>query len=69
MAHAQGLAPPPGREEPEVLRAGREGVWWERRDGLQIHMAAPERDSSVDRTRLSLFALLVAFAAAPRTPR
>jgi len=69
MAHSRGLAPPHGRESPDVLRAGREGVWWERRDGLQIRLAAPERESSVERTRLSLFAMLVAFAAAPRTSR
>jgi hypothetical protein len=69
MAQARGLDPPHGRESPDVLRTGREGVWWERRDGLQIHVAAPERQSSVERTRLSLFAMLVAFAAAPRTSR
>jgi hypothetical protein len=69
MAHARGLAPPHGRESPVVLRAGREGVWWERRDGLQIRVAAPERESSVERTRLSLFAMLVALAAAPRRSR
>ena len=69
MAHERGLAPPHGRESPHVLRAGREGVWWERRDGLQIRLAAPEREASVDRTRLSLFAMLVALAAAPRTSR
>ena len=69
MAHARGLAPPHGRESPDVLRAGREGVWWERRDGLRIRVAAPEREPSVERTRLSLFAMLVAFAAAPRTSR
>ena len=69
MAHARGWAPPHGRESPDVLRAGREGVWWERRDGLQIRLAAPERESSIERTRLSLFAMLVALAAAPRTSR
>lgn len=68
MDRKQRLAPPHGREA-DVLRAGREGVWWERRDGLQVRLAAPEREASVDRTRLSLFAMLVAIAAAPRSSR
>ena len=69
MAQLHRLVPPHGRESPDVLRAGRDGVWWERRDGLQIRVAASEREPSVERTRLSVFAMLVAFAAAPRTSR
>lgn len=69
MAHRHRLAPPHGRESPDVLRAGREGVWWERRDGLQIRVAAAEREASVERTRLSVLAMILAFAAAPRASR
>ena len=45
MVYRRELAPPRGRESPDVLRSGREGVWWERGDGLQVQVAAPEREA------------------------
>ena len=69
MVYRRALAPPQGRELLDVLRAGREGVWWERGDGLQVRMAAPERAPAVDRGRLSLFAMLLAYAVSERSPR
>jgi hypothetical protein len=69
MVHRKELAPPRGRESLDVLRSGREGVWWERADGLQVRVAAPEREPVVERTRLSLFAMVLAYAVAERSPR
>jgi hypothetical protein len=69
MSYRRELAPPRGCESPDVLRSGREGVWWERGDGLQVQIAAPEQEASVERTRLSLVAMLLAYAVADRSPR
>jgi hypothetical protein len=69
MVYRKELAPPRGRESLSVLRSGREGVWWERGDGLQVRIAAPEREPVVERTRLSLFAMVLAYAVAERSPR
>lgn len=69
MTYRKALAPPRGRESLDVLRSGREGVWWERGDGLQVRIAAPEREAVVERTRLSLLAIVLAYAAAERSPR
>ena len=69
MVYRRELAPPCGRESPDVLREGREGVWWERGDGLQVRIAAPEREAVVERSRLSLVAMLHAYAVAERAPR
>ncbi|GIK86247.1 MAG: hypothetical protein KJ018_13920 [Burkholderiales bacterium] len=65
QAHAPGL-----RDEPlRLVRSARDGVWWERGDGLAVRLAAPERESGVDRGRLSLLGMLLAWAASGPTPR
>jgi len=69
MVYSKELALRRGRESVDVLRSGREGVWWERGDGLQVRIAAPEREPVVERTRLSLFAMVLAYAVAERSPR
>ena len=69
MVYRKELAPPRGRESLGVLRSGREGVWWERDDGLQVRIAAPERESVVERARLSLLAMVLAYAVSERSPR
>jgi hypothetical protein len=69
MAYRKELSPPRGRESLAILRSGREGVWWERGDGLQVQVAAPEREVVVDRARLSLLAMVLAYAVAERSPR
>jgi hypothetical protein len=45
-----------------VLRSGSDGVWWERGDGMRVRVAAPERERVVERTRLSLVGMLLAYA-------
>jgi hypothetical protein len=69
MVYRKELAPPRGRESLDVLRSGREGVWWERGDGLQVRIAAPERESVIERGRLSLFAMILAYAVSERSRR
>ena len=60
MRYRRGLKPPPVRDPVAVLRAGNEGVWGERSDGMRVAVAAPERARSIERTRLSLVGMLVA---------
>ena len=69
MVYSKELALRRGRESPDVLRSGPEGVWWERGDGLQVHIAAPEREPVVERARLSLLAIVLAYAVVERSPR
>jgi len=53
----------PAWNEATELRASRErGVWWERRDGLEVRLAAPERERPVERRRLSFLGMLLACA-------
>jgi hypothetical protein len=44
-------------------------VWWDRGDGLQVQLAAPERERRVERGRLSLLGMLIAFAASGERTR
>lgn len=69
MVYMRVLQPPAGRESPGVLRSGREGVWWERGDGLEVRVAAPESRRAVERSRLSLLGMLVAYVIFDSTPR
>ena len=57
------LSPPAGRDGLALVRSGREGVWWDRGDGLSVRLAAPERERGIERGRLSLLGMLIAFAA------
>lgn len=52
-----------------LVRDAREGVRWERGDGLAIRMAAPERGPVVERGRISVLGMLLAWAASPPPPR
>jgi hypothetical protein len=56
-------SPPAGRDELALVRSAGEGVWWDRGDGLSVRLAAPERARAVERGRLSLLGMLIAFAA------
>ena len=63
------LSPPARRDELALVRSGREGVWWHRGDGLSVRLAGPEREHAIERGRLSLLGVLVAFAASGDRPR
>lgn len=52
-----------GSEPWRLVRSAREGVRWERADGLAVRVAAPERESSIERARISLVGMLLAWAA------
>lgn len=56
-------SPPAGRDGFALVGSGREGVRWDRGDGLSVRLAAPERERRVERGRLSLLGVLIAFAA------
>ena len=57
------LSPPAGRDELALVRSEREGVWWDRGDGLSVRLAGPERERAIERGRLSLLGMHIAFAA------
>jgi hypothetical protein len=54
------------RDDLELIRAGRDGVWWQARDGMRIRLAAPEQQPVVERARLSVVAVLLAMIASGR---
>jgi hypothetical protein len=54
------LAPPPRLDALELKGSGRQGMWWERSDGLLLRVAAADEDRAVERSRLSLLGVLVA---------
>lgn len=53
----------PQAEPLRLVRSAHEGVRLERSDGLAVRLAAPERDTVVERARVSLLAMLLAWAA------
>jgi hypothetical protein len=38
------MEPPRHRDEARLVRAGREGVYWQAHDGLRVHLASAERE-------------------------
>jgi len=60
---------PWGRDDLNYVREGQRGALFRGRDGLDVRLAAPEREASVSRERLSLVGVLVAFIASGRQPR
>lgn len=69
MNYGKGVSLRRERESADVLRKGPEGVWWERGDGLQVRVAGPEREAEVERVRVSLLAVVLAYLVADRAPR
>ena len=52
------------RSEPlRLVRSAREGVRLERGDGLVVRLASPEREVVVERARVSMLGLLLAWLA------
>jgi len=69
MSHKRNAVALPACNEALELRAsGERGVWWERSDGLEVRLAAPERDRVVERSRLSFLGMLLACVASNRDP-
>ena len=60
---------PWGRDDLDYVREGQRGALFRGRDGLDVRLAAPEREASVSRERLSLVGVLVAFIASGKRPR
>ncbi len=60
---------PYGRDDLAYVRGGKAGACLRGRDGLEVRLAAPEREVPVERERLSLVGVLVAFLASGAEPR
>ena len=54
-----------------LVRSARDGVWWQRDDGLAVRLAAPERErgQAIERGRVSLLGMLLAWVASGPSPR
>jgi len=60
---------PYGRDDLAYVRGGKDGACLRGRDGLEVRFAAPEHEAPVERERLSLVGVLVAFLASGVEPR
>lgn len=70
MAHRRGVfAPRPESGSLELRASSQRGVWWERDDGLEVRLAAPERERCLQRSRLSLLGMLAAVVASGSAQR
>jgi hypothetical protein len=54
-----------------LVRSARDGVWWQRDDGLAVRLAAPEREreQAIERGRVSLLGMLLAWVSSSPSPR
>lgn len=59
---------PYGRDDLALVRGRRDGACWRAGDGLEVRLAAPEREASrLERGRLSLVGVMLAWlASGPR---
>jgi len=55
--HLEELAPPRARDDLALVRAGREGTYWQARDGLIVRVAARERDREAEAAQRELLVL------------
>ena len=55
--HLEELAPPRAREGLALVRAGREGTYWQAKDGLIVRVAARERDRDAETAHRELLEL------------
>jgi len=51
------LTPPRARDDLALVRAGREGTYWQAKDGLIVRVAARERDRDAEATQRELLML------------
>jgi hypothetical protein len=49
--HLRELLPPRTRDDLALVRAGREGTYWQAPDGLLVRLAAPETDRDAEASR------------------
>ena len=50
------LAPPRARDDLALVRAGREGTYWQAKDGLIVRVAAREREAEAAQRELLVLA-------------
>lgn len=54
---------PYGRDDLAYVRERRDGACWRAGDGLEVRLAAPEREVKFERGRLSLVGVMLAWLA------
>ncbi len=54
--HLEELAPPRARDDLALVRAGREGTYWQAKDGLIVRVAAREREAEAAQRELLVLA-------------
>lgn len=54
---------PYGRDDLAFVRERRDGACWRAGDGLEVRLAAPEREARLERGRLSLVGVMLAWLA------
>ena len=55
--HLEDLAPPRARDDLALVRAGREGTYWQAADGLIVRLATHETERDAETTQRELLAL------------
>jgi hypothetical protein len=55
--HLEELARPRARDDLLLVRAGREGTYWQAADGLIVRLAAPEADPTAEAMQRELLTL------------
>lgn len=60
---------PFGRLDLDYVGGGSAGTCFRRSDGLEVRLASPEREPAVQRERLSMLGVLLAFLASGERPR
>jgi hypothetical protein len=55
--HLEVPAPPRARDDLALVRAGREGTYWQAADGLIVRLATREADRDAEATQRELLAL------------
>src|SRR4051794_31489678 len=65
----QDIKRPYGRSDYQLVRAGRRGTYWQAPDGRCVRLAAPEGEPVVERSRVSVVAMLLALTASAAVRR
>jgi hypothetical protein len=56
-SHLEGLAPPRVRDDLALVRAGRDGTYWQAADGLIVRVAAREAEPGAEAAQRALLML------------
>jgi len=65
----QALRPPYRGGDYRLLSAGRGGTYWQGADGRNVRLAASESEPPIERSRMSMFGMLIAIVASGTAAR